>query len=223
MKAFAGSDTELSLAVVKFLIEQDLIAEAVSVFNSIDKEAKARSPQSRELIDHAHASGTIQSCKGDLARADGRVQSRRRLESMSRCGGNALVWNGGFETDAVEGLNHFDWAIRENKYARIVIDRNFARTGSRSLKVVFLGIDTTSLRDQVQQTIILRSRRQLSPRMLREGEGSGYAGRTADRSYRAGRRDRLSEPVKADSSDWQRLVVDFVGCPRIRLRRLWRS
>src|SRR5215475_887708 len=50
LKAFAGNDAELSLAVVKFLIERDLMTEAVSVFNSIDKQTVARLPQSRELI-----------------------------------------------------------------------------------------------------------------------------------------------------------------------------
>src|SRR5262245_32286273 len=210
LKAFAGNDAELSLAVVKFLIEQDLMTEAVSVFNSIDKQTVARSPQSRELVTTLMRAGQFGLAKSTwlelmAASKTGGAETGKTLV------GNALVWNGGFETDAVEGLSHFDWAIHENKYARIVIDRNFARTGSRSLKVVFSGLDTTTLRDQVQQTIILKpgSNYRLEcyakvkdlvtpegPRIAIIGQG-GVIG--------------LSEPVKADSSDWQRLVVDFAA------------
>src|SRR5262249_23813188 len=50
LKVFAGKDTESLLAVVKFLTEQNLIAEAVPIYNSIDKQAKVNSPQSPELI-----------------------------------------------------------------------------------------------------------------------------------------------------------------------------
>jgi tetratricopeptide (TPR) repeat protein len=213
LKAFAGNDAELSLVVVKFLIEQDLVAEAVSVFNSIDKEARSRSPQSGELITTLMRAGQFGLAKATWLElmAASKAEGTKDAPGRNALVWNALVWNGGFETDAVERLSHFDWAIRENKFARIVIDRNFARTGSRSLKVVFLGIDTTSLKDQVQQTIILNPGANYrlecyakakdlvtpeGPRIALFGQG-GVIG--------------LSEPVKADSSDWQRLIVDFVA------------
>jgi len=205
LKVFAGNDAELRLAVVKFLIEQNLIAEAVSVFNSIDNQAKARSPQSSELITTLMRAGQF-----SLARA-----TWLELMAASKPEGadahTTLVWNGGFETDAVEGLYHFDWAIRENKYARIVIDRNFARTGARSLKVVFSGLDTTTLRDQVQQAIVLkpgadyRLECYAKVKDLVTPEGPRIA------IIEQGGVIGLSEPVRADSSDWQRLVVDFAA------------
>lgn len=220
LKAFAGNDAALSLAVVKFLIEQGLTSEAVSFFNSIDKESKARSPQSRELITTLMRAGQFSLARETWLELMAASKAERTEAGMARDGNapilnalvwNALVWNGGFETDAVEGLSHFDWTIRENKYARIVIDRNFARTGSRSLKVVFLGVDTTSLKDQVQQKIILNP-------------GAKYRlecyAKSKDLITPEGPRIALigpdgvigqSEPVKADSSDWQRLVVDFVA------------
>src|SRR5262249_14910430 len=205
LKAFAGNDTELSLAVVNFLIEQNLIEEAVSVFNSIDKQARERSPQSRELITTLMRAGQF-----GLARATW-LELMTGSEAEGTEARKSLIWNGGFESDAVEGLNHFDWAIRENKYARIVIDRNVARTGSRSLKVVFSGIDTTSLKNQVQQTIILspganyRLECYANAKHLVTPEGPRIA------LIGQGGVISQSEPVKADSSEWQRLVVDFVA------------
>ena len=219
LKAFAGNDTESLMAVVKFLIEQNLMAEAVSIFNSIDKGTKARSPQSREMIATLMRAGQFALARAtwlELMAASNAAASNAAASNAAASGATggldgSMVWNGGFEADAVEGLNHFDWAIRENKYARIVIDRNFGRTGARSLKVVFSGIDTTTLRDQVQQAIILKPGAKYrlecyakakdlvtpeGPRIAMIGQGGVIAS---------------SEPVKADPSDWQRLIVDFTA------------
>src|SRR5262245_30314457 len=205
LKTFAGNDTELSLAVVNFLIEQNLIEQAVSVFNSIDKPARERSPQSRELISTLMRAGQFSLARSTWlelmagSKAEG-VEARK-----------SLIWKGGFETDAVEGLNHFDWAIRENKFARIVIDRNVARTGSRSLKVVFLGVDTTSLRDQVQQTIILNPESKY--RLECYAKAKDLVTPEGPRIALIGQSGVIiqSEPVKAGSYEWQRMAVDFVA------------
>jgi Flp pilus assembly protein TadD len=203
LKSFAGDDTEATLAVVKFLTEQNLVAEAVAVFNSIDKQAKARSPRSSELISALMRAGQF-----DLARG-----AWVELMTAVRPGATAgsLIWDGGFEMDAVERLNQFNWTIRLNKYAWIAVDRSVARTGGRSLKVVFSGLDTTTLRDQVQQTMVLKPGASYylecyakakdlitpeGPRIAIIGQG-GLIG--------------ASGPASADSSDWQRLSVSFVA------------
>ena len=136
------------LAVAKFLTEQNLVAEAVAVFNTIDKQAKAFSAEcgTDRRADEGRA---FRPCQGGLDRIDDRDPTRR-------AGGRVLIWDGGLEVDAVEGLNQFNWAIRLNKFAWIAIDRSVARTGGRSLKVVFAGLDTTTLSDQVQQTMVLK-------------------------------------------------------------------
>ncbi len=204
LKSFAGSDVELTLAVVRFLIEQNLVVEAVPIFNSIDNQAKANSRQSPELIAMLWRSGEFNLAKSTWLN----LMSTYRPDAQISGG---LIWNGGFETDGVEGLDQFNWSIRPNKYARITIDRSFARTGSRSLKVVFSGIDTTSLRDQVQQTIVLRP-------------GAGYRlecyAKARDLVTPEGPRIAVtaqgavigvSDPVVAGSADWRRLVVDFIA------------
>jgi len=204
LKAFAGNDTESQLTIVKFLIEQNLVVEAVPIFNSIDKQAKVNSPQSPDLIATLWRAGQFGLAKATWLDLMAAFQPEAQMTG-------GLVWNGGFEADSVEGMNQFGWVIRPNQYARIVIDQSFAKTGARSLRVVFSGLDTTSMRDQVQQTLVLKPGasyhlecyakvRDLvtpeGPRVAVIGQG-GVIG--------------VSDPVTADSSGWQRLGVSFVA------------
>jgi tetratricopeptide (TPR) repeat protein len=208
LRSFAGDDAEAMLSVMQFLAGQKLFDEAGSVFNSIDKQAKAYSPRSLELI-----SALMQAGRFDLARMTwGDLMSVMRpqaLPEVSEAG--AMIWDGGFETDPVKGLNLFNWVIRSDKFAWVAIDRSVGRTGGRSLKVVFLGLDTTKLGDQVQQTIILKPGAKYrlecyakakdlvtpeGPRIAVIGQG-GLIGE--------------SDPVRTDSDDWQKLTISFVA------------
>jgi tetratricopeptide (TPR) repeat protein len=204
LTSFARYDAEAMLAVVKFLTEQNLVAEAGAVFNSIDKQAKAHSPQSPELIGVLMRAGQF-----DFARAAW-VELMTVVRPDAREAGS-LIWDGGFEMDAVEGLNQFNWAIRPNKFAWVAIDRSVARTGSRSLKVVFSGLDTTTLSDQVQQTMVLKPGASYylecyakakdlitpeGPRIAVIGP-SGLIGE--------------SGPASADSNGWEKLTISFIA------------
>jgi hypothetical protein len=108
-------------------------------------------------------------------------------------------------------LNQFNWVIRPNKFAWVAIDRGVARTGRRSLKVVFSGLDTTTLSDQVQQILVLRPGAgyrlecYAKAKSLITPEGPriaviGHGGLIS-----------ASSPVRADSDDWQKLTISFVA------------
>ncbi len=240
LKTFAGNDTESLLAVVKFLIEQNQIEEAGAVYDSIDREARLRSPQSREMIAALMKAGEFNLARAtwlELITAFNRGGKTSEMGPMGQIGQPAqitqttqttqttqpaqmaqsvkaessLVWNGGFEADAVKGLDQFDWTIRGNTYARIGIDRNFARTGSRSLRVVFSGLDTTTLRDQVQQAVILKPG--VNYRLVCYAKAKHLVTPEGPRIAIIGQNGMigLSEPVKTDSSDWQPMVVDFTS------------
>ncbi|HEV2664767.1 MAG TPA: hypothetical protein VG324_07645 [Blastocatellia bacterium] len=204
LRSFAGDDAEAMLAVVKFLTGRNLIAEAGAVFNSVDKQAKAHSPQSPEVI-----SALMKAGRFDLARAAW-VELMTAVRPDARAAVSP-IWDGGFEIDAVEALNQFSWVIRPNKFAWIAIDRGVARTGGRSLKLIFSGLDTTTLSDQVQQTIVLKP-------------GSGYRlecyAKAKDLITPEGPRIAIigqggligaSAPVSAGLDDWQRLTISFVA------------
>lgn len=208
LRSFAGDDAELMLAVVKFLTERKLVAEAGAIFNSIDKGAKARSPQSSELISALMTAGQFGLARATWVELMGAIRPEASPEVLEA---GFLIWDGGFEMDAVEGLNQFNWTINPNKFAWIAIDRDVAKSGGRSLKVAFSGLDTTTLSDQVQQKIVLRP-------------GAGYYlecyAKAKDLITPEGPRIAVigqsgligaSSPVTPGSSDWQRLTISFVA------------
>jgi hypothetical protein len=208
LRAFAGDDPETTLAVVKFLAEQNLIDEAGAIFNSIDKQAKAHSPQSSELINALMKARRFEAARAKWVELMTEIRSGA-MPKVPESG--ATIWDGGFETDPVEGLNQFNWMVRPNKFAWVAIDQSVARTGGRSLKVVFSGLDTTTMSDQVRQTIILRP-------------GASYHlecyAKTKDLTTPEGPRIavigesgliRASDPVSADSDGWQKLTINFVA------------
>jgi tetratricopeptide (TPR) repeat protein len=220
LKALADGDTELSVAIVKFLIEQKLTPEAVSIFNSIDREAKAQSRLSPELIAALMAAGEYSLAKTvwvDLVAAS---QSKDQPAAPLNWMVDGLIWNGGFEADQSPELRHFDWVIRPNKYARIEIDRSVGRSGGRSLRVAFSGLDTTTLKDQIQQAIVLKPGASYRLECYAKAKDFITPAPTSPGAPDEGLRVAIiasgsviatSDPVTSDSSDWRRLVVDFVA------------
>jgi tetratricopeptide (TPR) repeat protein len=216
LKSFAGNDAEALLALVKFLTERKMFAEAGAVFNSIDKQAKAHSQRSAELINALMRAGRF-----DLARTTWiELMTAIRLEDSPKVQSEippetpdtgTLIWNGGFEMDEVKGLNQFNWALRPNKFAWVAIDRSVARTGSRSLKVAFPGLDTTILRDQVQQTLALKPGASYQLECYAKAEDlitpEGPRIAVVGPNGPIG----VSSPVMADSDGWQKLTVSFVA------------
>jgi len=219
LKSFAANDTDAQLSIVKFLTGQKLVNEAVSIFNTVDKRARVNSPRCPELIAVLMNAGRFDLARNIWLEAVTTLQPLQLVEvaSQSSQPAGGLVWNGSFEADAVKDFNHFDWIINPNQYARIGIDRSFARTGARALKVAFSGLDTTTLRYEVKQLLSLkpgvRYRLEcyakpadlLTPALSAPFGGprvaiTGLNGLIA-----------VSEPVAAGSTDWQHLVVDFVA------------
>jgi tetratricopeptide (TPR) repeat protein len=204
LKVFAGSDVNAQMSVVKFLTEQKLIDDAVSMFNAIDKKARTDSPRSPAFITALINTGQVLQAKNLwIELAAGKTPA-----PMETANG---VWNGGFETDTIENYDHFDWTIKPNRYARIDIDKNIARSGARSLRVAFTGIDTTTLSTEIRQLVALnpgasyRLECYVKTDSLVTSEGprlaiSGPGGRIAQ-----------TEPVMAGSNDWQPLFVEFTA------------
>ncbi len=204
LKSFAGDDSEAKLTVVKFLTEQNLVAEASAIFNSIDKQAKARSPQSSDLIGAMMKAGRF-----GLARATWvELMAAIRPEAPEA---GTLIWDGGFELEPVAGLDQFNWAIKPDKYAWVGTDREVARSGARSLKIVFSGLDTTSLKDQVKQTIVLRPG--ANYRLECHVKAKDLVTPEGPRIAVIGQNGQIgaSNPAPAGSYDWRKLTVDFVA------------
>jgi len=112
----------------------------------------------------------------------------------------------------LKNFGQFDWVINPNKYARIGLDRSEARSGMRSLRMLFSGIDTTTIKDQLYQMVVLRpgGRYRLEcyvkstnlvtpegPRLAVTGGGGAVIA--------------SSEPIAEGTSDWHSWSVDFVA------------
>src|SRR4029077_12796517 len=69
----------------------------------------------------------------------------------------AAISNGGFENDILVGFSQFDWSIQESKYATVSIDTATVHSGKRSLRIDFLGHETTRLENEVQQLVPLHA------------------------------------------------------------------
>jgi tetratricopeptide (TPR) repeat protein len=137
-----GANPHAQLLLAQFLLGKGRLDEAVAVYSRLDRAAQRSEDESARFLNQMIAANHI-----DAAR-------RLWLKLMTDKPEEApAVWNGSFEGDITPALAHFDWRVSSNDYARVAVDPNVGRTGSRSLRVVFSGRDTTRLTDQISQLV----------------------------------------------------------------------
>jgi tetratricopeptide (TPR) repeat protein len=201
VETIPGADPKSRLALAQFLVGKSRIAEAANVFRSVDRAARAQATESAAVLNSLVAAGQT-----DLARE---LWLSLVSEGDAQAG---LVWNGGFEADRLANFTQFDWKFGRSEYARMSFDAGQAHAGARSLRVDFLGRDTTKLDDEVKQLIALRpgARYRLECYAKSEGlmspEGPRVVVTDAGANWIA-----ASEPVAAGSSDWKLLSAEFVA------------
>jgi len=203
LKAVAGQNEAGQLALMQFCAEQGLFEEAAQVFKRIDRQKALTSPFSDAFI------GTlIKQHQLELARTVWLSLVANGASENDQAPG---LWNGNFERDLLRSLNYFDWNLRENKYVRCGLENGRGRNGSRALKLVFNGLDTTTLNSEIAQRVVLkpghayRLECYAKPYRLQTPEGPRLA------IQQNGYALASSSPVEAGSGDWQRLVVEFTA------------
>lgn len=191
----------------KFILAQFLLkvpshtSEAVSVFESIDRDARLGSAaESSTFLNSLVAAGKFDS-------------ARELWDDLVGAGEqSSLICNGGFESDASKNFAQFDWAFGRTEYARLALDTDVAHSGSSSLRIEFTGQDTTRLDNEVKQLVPVRpgSRYKLEcyvkTNNLESPEGPRVVVTDRSSNWIA-----ASEPVAVGSSDWKIIVVDFVA------------
>jgi len=192
---------QAKVLLAQFLAEQGQLEDAIQIFNDLDREKARQDPISVQLLNTL-----INQKKMLLARS-----TWLRLVGGESQTGEAQIWNGSFEADLMRPLSQFDWILSESKFARCTIDSNRGHTGSRSLKIGFLGKDTTSLTSEVFQVIVVKpGQRYRLEAFVRTAnlvtpEGPRIAVK-ADSNVIA-----TSDPVENGTREWQRLTLEFVG------------
>lgn len=200
VKAVVGEDPEARLSLAEFLLDKSRAADGVEVFKSVPRESRLASAKSSSFL-----SALIKAGQPELA--------RDLWIELKGGGGSDAIWNGGFESSVAGNLNHFDWRLDQSKFARTSIDPRVAHSGARSLRIDFLGLDTTRLDGEVTQLVILRpgARYALECYFKTEKLVTPEGPRVEVREFESGSPIASSEPLPAGSSDWQRLEMEFVA------------
>jgi hypothetical protein len=124
-----------------------------------------------------------------------------------------LLWNGGFESAIRRNLNQFDWQIESSQYANIKIDSSAAHTGSRSLKIEFLGRDTTKLDREINQQVVLASGAtyRLQCYVKADQFDAPDGPQIVATDPKTGQPIAASAPIAAGTYDWRPVTVDFTA------------
>ncbi len=202
VRAVSGSAASTRLTLAQFLLKVSRPMEAAGVFGSIDRSDRlASSKESSAFLNSLIAAGKLEAARNlwsDLAGRDDQ---------------STIISNGSFESDILRDFSQFDWNFGRSEYARLAIDTATARTGSRSLRIEFTGLDTTRLDDEIKQLMPVRpgARYILECYVKASGLESPEGPRVVVTDSASSNWLAASEPVAQGSHDWLRLTVDFVA------------
>ena len=199
VQLLAGSDPKAKLALAQFLLKQSRPSEAASVYSSVDRIDRIASvAESSAILNALITAGSYE------------VARSLWLELLGGENQQALVWNGGFESDISKSLPQFDWSLNRSEYARVALDSAVAHTGSRSLRLEFTGRDTTVLDNEIKQVVLVRPGARyalecyIKTKDLESPEGPRLVVTDSTSKWLA-----ASEPLAQGSAEWRRLALEF--------------
>jgi hypothetical protein len=202
-------DPKSRFTLAQFLLNQSRVPEAVQVFAEIDRESALAMPESSGFLNSLMTGGHLVEARELWADIVGDERPGRVLPGIS---------NNSFESDITKGFEQFGWTIGRNDYAVASIDPGVARTGSRSLRIDFLGRDTTRLDGQVRQMILVTpgARYRIECYVKSEKLVTPEGPRVVVTDTTSSAEIASSEPIASGSSDWGRIVFDFAVPPSAR-------
>ncbi|HZM86968.1 MAG TPA: tetratricopeptide repeat protein [Blastocatellia bacterium] len=210
MQAIAAGDPKSAFALAKFLLNQSRVPEAIKVFEDIDRDSRLTSPESAAFVNTLIANNRFEEARQVWL---GIVAGDKQSEGIA-----PRISNGGFEFDVIKGFEQFDWTIARNEYAVASVDSGVARTGSRSLRIDFLGRDTTRLDGQVRQMILVSPgvRFRLECYVKTENLVSPEGPRVVVTDVTSSTEIASSDPIAPGSGDWRRVEFEFTAPPNAR-------
>ena len=203
LSSLVSKDASSQMMKAQFLLEQSQLDEAINVYRGINAEAKLNFQSAAAFLDQLIKVGRS---------SDARWLWMELVANSGRGGiQDGMIWNGGFESSAPKNFGHFDWVIRPSDYARIGFDRNTFRSGQRSLRLNFIGRDTTKLMGDIQLMVVLNANKKYRLECFAKSanlvtpEGPRIA-LQSEKGILA-----ISEPVASGTTDWQHLIVEFTA------------
>jgi tetratricopeptide (TPR) repeat protein len=202
LNAAVGAAPEPQLALAQFLVEREKFEVAVKIANSLDRRAALNLPEGGKLLDSLISAGRID-LASDLWR------------NLSGAESQWLMWNEGFETPIRSNFAQFDWNLSQSKYAKIGITTATARTGQRSLKISYNGVDTTTLDNEIRQLVKARpgARYTLTCYVKADGLVTPGGPQVVVTSQGSSTPIGASAAIEVGSYDWRILTTDFVAPP----------
>jgi tetratricopeptide (TPR) repeat protein len=200
LSAAVGAAPESQLALAQFLVAHEQFGAGVKIANSLDRQTILSLPESGKLFDSLISAGQTD-LAGELWR------------DFFGPGDHSLMWNESFERPIRSNLAQFDWNLSQSKYAKIGVTTATARTGQRSLRISYNGVDTTALDNEMRQLVKTRpgARYTLTcyvkaEKLLTPG-GPQVVVTTQDSATPVA----ASAAIEAGSYDWRLLTLDFVA------------
>jgi tetratricopeptide (TPR) repeat protein len=206
LRAVTPNDQKRRLALARFLLQQSRPSESATIFKQIGRSALLDDWESSEYLDAMIAAKHLA-----LARElwSALVSAKEDVAEAIR----NPVWNGGFESDILLSFAHFDWSIASSNYAQISIDTKTAHSGTRSLRLDFVGRDTTRLDKEVKQLTLIHpgTHYRLHCYVKTDGLVTPEGPRVVVTESPSTAWIAASNPVPSGSNDWQLLTIDFAA------------
>ena len=206
VRAVTPNDPKRRLALARFLLQQSHPSESAAIFKQIDRSALLDDWESSQYLDAMMAAKHL-----GLARElwSALVSSNDDVYEANM----NPIWNGGFESDILLSFAQFDWSIGSSNYAQISIDNKTAHSGTRSLRLDFVGRDTTRLDEEVKQLTLIHpgTHYRLHCYIKTDGLVTPEGPRVVVTESPSTAWIAASNPVPSGSNDWQLLTVDFAA------------
>lgn len=201
VSSVVGEEPKAQLTLAQFLAGQGKAEGALSVVNRLDKQVLLNLPESSRLLDAMLAAEQVKPA----------ALFWQKLFPFFQVT-SELVWNGSFETPIREGFAQFDWNLKQSKYALFGITSTLGRTGQRSLKIIYQGLDTTRLDGEIRQLIPVEPGSRYS--LVCYARASKLATPDPPQLVVVSANDKTTiaaASLPAGSYDWQQVKIDFVA------------
>ncbi|MGB7925653.1 MAG: tetratricopeptide repeat protein [Pyrinomonadaceae bacterium] len=196
----AGARAELAV----YLINQERVDDALRIWSSLSATQKKEQRETGEALVKA-----LVAAKRYRAVLDASRDLAPQGASLAEAG---QFFNGGFESDAAAVTsNVFGWQVNPSSEAQIAIDPRTAHQGSRSLRVVF-NAPTTLNFNNISQLVVVEPATSYRFECFAIVRNLRTAGAPVIEIVDATDEKNVlgvSEPLSIESSDWQRVTVDF--------------
>ncbi len=198
-----GTDPQKRLMLAQYLLKQSRLIEAVALYKSIERGTLLDSPAATEFLNALMTAGQHELAK-DLW---------DYLVAAEKSAGGQSLYNGSFEKELIPALSQFDWKIAHSEYAILSLDAAAAHSGKRSLRINLTGRDTTVLGKELSQTVVVKpgTRYRLECYAKTDRLITTEAIHIAVADSASSAPIATSNPITAESSDWQPYTLDFVA------------